>query len=129
MLKGERRSHDVEFGKRVPKRAAVALFNTNHTLSAISSCKLSDMSPTSTPNDSPIATPIQPLHNPSQAAHIVVPSAPLGNVVNQAPGMGAKALLAKKMARSQSVVAVQISMVADPDIRLATPPSSHPRTI
>ncbi|KAK0453747.1 hypothetical protein EV421DRAFT_1766194 [Armillaria borealis] len=58
------------------------------------------MSSTSTPNDSPDATPIQPLHNPSQAAHVVLPQAPLGNVVNQAPGMGAKALLAKKMAKS-----------------------------
>ncbi|KAK0482110.1 hypothetical protein EDD18DRAFT_1202069 [Armillaria luteobubalina] len=58
------------------------------------------MSSTSTPIDSPDATPIQPLHNPSQAAHVVLPQAPLGNVVNQAPGMGAKALLAKKMAKS-----------------------------
>ncbi|KAK0468459.1 uncharacterized protein EV420DRAFT_1504582 [Desarmillaria tabescens] len=58
------------------------------------------MSLTSTPNDSPDVTPIQPLHNPSQAAHVVMPQAPLGNVVNQAPGMGAKALLAKKMAKS-----------------------------
>ncbi|KAF5369862.1 hypothetical protein D9758_001090 [Tetrapyrgos nigripes] len=60
------------------------------------------MSSTTTPNDSPTATPIQPLHNPANAAHVVVPQAPLGNVVNQAPGMGAKALLAKKMAKSQS---------------------------
>ncbi|KAK7470696.1 hypothetical protein VKT23_002118 [Stygiomarasmius scandens] len=59
-------------------------------------------STTSTPNDSPVATPIQPLHNPANAAHVVVPQAPLGNVVNQVPGMGAKALLAKKMAKSQS---------------------------
>ncbi|KAG7449321.1 uncharacterized protein BT62DRAFT_677589 [Guyanagaster necrorhizus] len=58
------------------------------------------MSSTSMPNDSPDATPIQPLHNPSQAAHVVMPQAPLGNVVNQAPGMGARALLAKKMAKS-----------------------------
>ncbi|KAK0230674.1 hypothetical protein IW262DRAFT_420449 [Armillaria fumosa] len=58
------------------------------------------MSSPSTPIDSPDATPIQPLHNPSQAAHVVLPQAPLGNVVNQAPGMGAKALLAKKMAKS-----------------------------
>jgi len=58
------------------------------------------MSTTTTPNDSPISVPFQPLHNPSQAAHVVVPQAPLGNVANQAPGMGAKALLAKKMAKS-----------------------------
>jgi hypothetical protein len=58
------------------------------------------MSTESSPSGSP--APIQPLHNPSQAAHIVVPQAPLGNVVNQAPGMGAKALLAKKMAKNLS---------------------------
>lgn len=77
------------------------------SLSKLISCGLSllqfqTMSTTSTPNDSPSATPIQPLHNPAQAAHIVVPQAPLGNVANQAPGMGAKALLAKKMAKNQS---------------------------
>lgn len=55
----------------------------------------------STSNDSPISTPIQPLHNPSQAAQVVVPQAPLGNVPNQVPGTGAKALLAKKMAKIQ----------------------------
>ncbi|OBZ76611.1 hypothetical protein A0H81_03724 [Grifola frondosa] len=61
------------------------------------------MSSTSTPNDSPVH--VQPLHNPSQAAHIVVPQAPLGNSTNglasQAVGMGAKALLAKKLAKNQ----------------------------
>ncbi|KAJ8086564.1 hypothetical protein AAF712_002023 [Marasmius tenuissimus] len=56
-------------------------------------------STTTTPNDSPNGAPIQPLHNPEHAAHVVVPQAPLGNVVN-APGMGAKALLSKKMAKS-----------------------------
>ncbi|KAH9900028.1 hypothetical protein C8Q73DRAFT_743842 [Cubamyces lactineus] len=64
------------------------------------------MSATTTPNDSPIGTPIQPLHNPGQAAHVVVPQAPLGNstngLLNQAPGMGAKALLAKKFAKSHN---------------------------
>lgn len=59
------------------------------------------MSTTTTPNDSPLNTPIQPLHNPSQAAYVTVPQAPLGNVANQAPGMGAKALLAKKFAKAQ----------------------------
>lgn len=59
------------------------------------------MSETSTPNNSPFGTPIQPLHNPSQAAKVVVPKAPLNrNVVNN-PEMGAKALLAKKMAKGQ----------------------------
>jgi len=58
------------------------------------------MSQTSTPSDSPVGTPIQPLHNPAQAAQIVVPKAPLNkNVVNN-PGMGAKALLEKKMAKA-----------------------------
>ncbi|KAK7696040.1 hypothetical protein QCA50_000681 [Cerrena zonata] len=58
------------------------------------------MSTTTTPNDSP--APIQPLHNPKQAAHVVVPQAPLGNATNGqlAPGMGAKALLAKRMAKN-----------------------------
>ncbi|OCH90940.1 hypothetical protein OBBRIDRAFT_558064 [Obba rivulosa] len=60
------------------------------------------MSAVSTPNDSPAH--VQPLHNPSQAAHVVVPQAPLGNTTNngQAPGMGAKALLAKKLAKSHN---------------------------
>ncbi|KAJ7129729.1 hypothetical protein C8R44DRAFT_777516 [Mycena epipterygia] len=58
------------------------------------------MSAATTPNDSPISAPILPLHNPAQAAHVVVPKAPLGNVGNQPAGMGAKALLAKKMAKS-----------------------------
>ncbi|CAL1701074.1 unnamed protein product [Somion occarium] len=64
------------------------------------------MSTTTTPNDSPLQTPIQPLHNPKQAAHVVVPQAPLGNAtngpLNQAPGMGMKALLAKKIAKSHN---------------------------
>ncbi|KAI0637993.1 hypothetical protein C8Q77DRAFT_1153684 [Trametes polyzona] len=64
------------------------------------------MSATTTPNESPIGTPIQPLHNPAQAAHVVVPQAPLGNAtngtINQAPGMGAKALLAKKFAKTHN---------------------------
>ncbi|TEB30227.1 hypothetical protein FA13DRAFT_1734053 [Coprinellus micaceus] len=60
------------------------------------------MSATSTPNDSPAGTPIQPLHNPAQAAKVVVPKAPLNkNVVNN-PEMGAKALLAKRMAKSHN---------------------------
>ncbi|KAJ4481488.1 hypothetical protein C8J55DRAFT_488704 [Lentinula edodes] len=66
------------------------------------------MSATTSPSESPIATPIQPLHNPANAAHVVVPQAPLGNVVNQVPGMGAKALLAKKMAKSQPSKPVQL---------------------
>jgi len=63
------------------------------------------MSTTTTPNESPAS--VQPLHNPSQAAHIVFPQAPLGNaningVVNHIQGMGVKALLAKKMAKSHN---------------------------
>lgn len=62
------------------------------------------MSTTTSPNESPAS--VQPLHNPSQAAHVVVPQAPLGNSntnagSNNIPGMGVKALLAKKMAKSQ----------------------------
>ncbi|KAI5124964.1 hypothetical protein M0805_007390 [Coniferiporia weirii] len=62
------------------------------------------MSNVSTPADSPVHA-AEPLHNPSRAAQVVVPQAPLGNATNgkftnQMPGMGAKALLAKKMAKS-----------------------------
>lgn len=64
------------------------------------------MSTVSTPNDSPVH--VEPLHNPDHAAQIVVPQAPLGNATNgkfanKLPGMGAKALLAKKMAKSRYV--------------------------
>ncbi|KZT33741.1 hypothetical protein SISSUDRAFT_1053861 [Sistotremastrum suecicum HHB10207 ss-3] len=52
---------------------------------------------------SPADSPIQALHG--QQAAILVPQAPLGNATNgpfahQAPGMGAKALMAKKMAKN-----------------------------
>jgi hypothetical protein len=51
--------------------------------------------------NSPDSTPIQPLHNPSLAAQVVVPQAPIGNsITNKAPGMVAKALLAKKLAKN-----------------------------
>ena len=62
------------------------------------------MSAVSTPNDSPIH--VEPLHKPSQAARIVAPQAPLGdvnNLLNAAPGTGAKALLARKMAKSRYI--------------------------
>lgn len=84
------------------------------------------MSATSTPNDSPV---VQPLHNPANAAHVVVPQAPLGNVVNQVPGagtgLGAKALLAKKMANQSVVLCVilvqySISTEVLPTTRLQT---------
>ncbi|KAG6336603.1 hypothetical protein ID866_2479 [Astraeus odoratus] len=53
------------------------------------------MSTPSTPNDSP--APILPMHNPSQAAHV------LGNATNGAvSGLGVKALLAKKMAKNNN---------------------------
>ncbi|KAH6914946.1 hypothetical protein BKA70DRAFT_1419901 [Coprinopsis sp. MPI-PUGE-AT-0042] len=55
------------------------------------------MSTTSTPNDSPA---VQPLHNPSKSAQIY-PNAPLGSMANN-PGMGAKALLQKKMAKGHN---------------------------
>lgn len=100
------------------------------------------MSATSTPNDSPVGTPIQPMHNPAQAAHVVVPQAPLGNTTNgqysQIPGMGAKALLAKKFAKSQCAhfsrrraSSPQIVVDTAPDALvfvLATRPSCHRRT-
>lgn len=57
------------------------------------------MSSQSTPSGSPM--PVQPLHHPDQAAQVHVPQAPLGNATNiaNAPGLGGKALLAKKLAR------------------------------
>ncbi|KAK2466179.1 hypothetical protein APHAL10511_001821 [Amanita phalloides] len=60
------------------------------------------MSTTQTPNESPLTTPIQPLHNPSQAAHVVVPHSRIGNATNAVPSTGAKALLAKKLAKSHN---------------------------
>ncbi|GJE84977.1 Spo12 domain-containing protein [Phanerochaete sordida] len=60
------------------------------------------MSALPTPDASPV--PVQPLHNPSQAAKVVVPQAPVGTATTGtaalAPGMGAKALLAKRMAKN-----------------------------
>lgn len=45
--------------------------------------------------------PAQPLHNSQQAATVIAPQAPVGNSNSKlAPGMGAKALLAKKMTKS-----------------------------
>ncbi|KAI0304068.1 hypothetical protein BC826DRAFT_981297 [Russula brevipes] len=64
------------------------------------------MSATSTPSDSPASVHIQPLHNPQNAAHVTVPQAPLGNATNgpmsQGPGMGTKAVLAKRMSKTQN---------------------------
>ena len=66
------------------------------------------MSAVTTPNDSPIHP--EPMHNPSRAAQVVVPQAPLGNAtyVNQKPGMGARALLAKKMSTKKCVCSGRI---------------------
>ncbi|KZP32895.1 hypothetical protein FIBSPDRAFT_943867 [Athelia psychrophila] len=60
------------------------------------------MSATPSPADSPAS--VQPLHHPSQAALVVPPQAPLGNANTNgaAPGMGVKALLAKKMAKNHN---------------------------
>jgi len=62
------------------------------------------MSTESTPSGSPVH--VEALHHPSHAAKVVVPQAPLGNATNgpisQVPGMGARALLAKKMAKSNN---------------------------
>jgi hypothetical protein len=48
---------------------------------------------------------MEPLHHPQNAAHVAIPQAPLGNTtngpINHAPGMGARALLVKRMAKSQ----------------------------
>ncbi|KAI0254715.1 hypothetical protein BJV78DRAFT_1152021 [Lactifluus subvellereus] len=64
------------------------------------------MSSASTPSDSPASVHIQPLHNPQNAAHVAVPQAPLGNATNgpisHAPGMGARALLVKRMSKTQN---------------------------
>jgi hypothetical protein len=59
-----------------------------------------------TPSESPASVHIYPLHNPQNAAHVTVPQAPLGNATNGLanqgpPGMGARALLAKRMAKTQ----------------------------
>ncbi|KAI0089170.1 hypothetical protein BDY19DRAFT_944541 [Irpex rosettiformis] len=60
------------------------------------------MSAIATPTDSPAH--VQPLHQPAQAAHVAVPQAPIGTTANatanQSIGLGAKALLAKKMAKN-----------------------------
>ncbi|EIW82052.1 hypothetical protein CONPUDRAFT_102753 [Coniophora puteana RWD-64-598 SS2] len=63
----------------------------------------------STPTDSPSGSPIQPLHNPSQAAHVSVPQAPVGTqpapgapTQQPKPGSAAQALLAKKMAKTNN---------------------------
>ena len=69
----------------------------------------SAMSAVSSVSNSPVHA--EPLHDPSRAAQVVVPQAPLGNAtngkfMNQQPGMGAKALLAKKMAKGRYVGSV-----------------------
>ncbi|KAG8930045.1 hypothetical protein FRC02_004734 [Tulasnella sp. 418] len=50
---------------------------------------------------SPVAA-VEPLHHPNQAAHVQLPQAPLGNTTNTAYSMGTKALLAKKMAKTNN---------------------------
>jgi hypothetical protein len=49
------------------------------------------------------AAPIQPMHNPTMAAKVVVPQKPVGTTNDPTPAMGAKALLAKRMAKSTCV--------------------------
>lgn len=67
------------------------------------------MSTVSSVSNSPASLHAEPLHDPARAAQVVVPQAPLGTanvngkVINQQPGMGAKALLAKKMAKGRYV--------------------------
>ncbi|KAJ7911762.1 hypothetical protein B0H13DRAFT_1614249 [Mycena leptocephala] len=50
------------------------------------------MSSADSSDDSPICPLVEPLHNPVQAAQIVIPKAPLGKLVSQPAGMGLKAL-------------------------------------
>jgi hypothetical protein len=59
------------------------------------------MSSTSTPNDSPVSSHILPLHNPDNAAKVVVPQAPLGNATNGPfkQGAGVKAMFEKRFAK------------------------------
>lgn len=78
------------------------------------------MSAVATPNDSPVHA--EPLHNPARAAKVVVPQAPLGNATSaklnsQQPGMGAKALLAKKMAKSMCVLLSAVILCQSPNMR------------
>ncbi|EIM88066.1 uncharacterized protein STEHIDRAFT_94973 [Stereum hirsutum FP-91666 SS1] len=51
-------------------------------------------------------SPMQPLHRPNGGARVAVPQAPLGNATNgpknMGPGAGARALLAKRMAKGQN---------------------------
>lgn len=92
------------------------------------------MSATSSPDNSPLGTPIQPLHNPSQAAQVVVPQAPVGGgAPNAAPGMGAKALLAKKMAKGRYVLGGRLLPVLSNNLSLSNPndtvsPTDHMMT-
>jgi len=56
------------------------------------------MSTTPSPTDSPV---IHPMHNPSQAAVVQQPLAPIGNTTHgllQVPGQAIKAMLAKRLA-------------------------------
>jgi len=60
----------------------------------------------SSQSNSPASAQIQPLHNPQNAAQVSIPQAPLGNATNgsivHGPGMGARAFLAKRMAKMQN---------------------------
>jgi len=111
------RLEPTETRSQTPLTVLASLLLSLSKVLSSSNSLLIEMSATSTPADSPVSAPIQPLHNPSQAAHIVVPQAPLGNVANGAssaiPGMGMKALLAKKMAKSKCVTHTSETLVAD----------------
>ena len=69
----------------------------------------------SSPNDSPASVHIQPLHNPQNAAQVSVPQAPLGNATNgpivHGPGMGTKAFLAKRMAKTQYAHSLHLPVI------------------
>ena len=59
----------------------------------------------SSQSESPASVHMQPLHNPQNAAQVSIPQAPLGNATNgpivHGPGMGARAFLAKRIAKTQ----------------------------
>jgi hypothetical protein len=110
---------------RLNLNASTSSFKSNyHIASSDSNLLLPSMSTTTSPDGSPAS--IQPLHNPSQAAHVVVPQAPLGNVVNQVPGMGAKALFAKKLAKNLSAT---LSFMPLTHLLTSRSKSAIPRTI
>lgn len=82
--------HDLNLDRRIPDVRRLLLAPETPHLQALVM---------STAQSTPEVSPIQPLHNPAAAAKVEVPQAPLGNATNLfVPGLGEKALLAKKLA-------------------------------